>query len=314
MTRPLYLFVGLESEYVLAPLARHFRTLGHECLEIDFSVAGWRDRIAAVGGRPIVLITSHHPYMDRYAFRAFYGATGDVLSVPELIGWLKPSACYFVPHDLTEPLKPDEISSLSLFDAIFMPNDDYWSFQRYTRVVKAGWIKTSAAQNAQAPAAFTIAFLPSEFVAYRRLGAAAFKRAFDPILALKPVVKPVIMPDIDAILDTMRSSGCALLPAQTLSSEVIQQASIVVTNAMSSIGVEAALAGVPVICIEDGIHDPQLQRRAYAAYPEVRLMPCEAAARWLKTMQSDPSRCPPRLASEFVPFDFDGVTSLIVGG
>ena len=314
MTRPLYLFIGLRNEYVLAPLAQHFRTLGHDCLEVDFSIAGWRNPIAAAGERPIVLITSHHPYMDRHVYRSCYGTTIDVMSVPEIIGWLKPVACYFVPHDLTEPLKPDEFSSLDLFNAIFMPNDDYWSFQRYTRVVKAGWIKATSTNKVELPETFTIAFLPTEFGAYVQLGAAQFMQNFAPLLACKPVVKLVVLEGLEALSEDIRSCGCALLPAQTLSSEVIQQASIVVTNAMSSIGVEAALAGVPVICIEDGIHDPQLQRRAYAAYPEVRLMPCEAAARWLKTMQSDPSRCPPRLASEFVPFDFDGVTSVIVGG
>lgn len=312
MQSPVFIFIGIGSEYVLSPLARHFKSLGHRSIECDMAQPDWRDRLNNLSDTRKILVASHHPFVDRHIYRTFYHRDHDVLSVYEMIEWLKPIASFFIPHDLTEPLKNEEICALPLFDAIFMPTAHYWCYQRHTQVVVAGWIKADPQAEWTETSDFSIAFMPTELGYYSRQGPELFLKNFGRLLECRPHVKFPLFPDLEPLIDIAESFHCRVWPAETTSSSIISQSDIVVTNACSSIAMEAALAGVPVICITDGVHTAAVQRSVFAAYPEIRIAACDEAASWLKQMQDDLGNRPKRQPSEILPFDFAKVTETVL--
>ncbi len=312
MQSPVFIFIGIGCEYVLSPLARHFRSLGYRGIECEMAQPDWREPLSSLSDTRKILITSHHPLVDRHTYRMHYHRDYDVLSVYEMIEWLEPAASFFIPHDLTEPVKTEEICALPIFDAIFMPAAHYWCYQRYVNVVDAGWIKAEKRMERAETSDFAIAFLPSELGLYSRLAHEIFIQKFGALLECRPHVKFPVFPDLQPLIDIAESYRCQVWPAEATSSSLITQSDIVVTNSCSSIAMEAALAGVPVICIADGICPPAEQKKAFAAYPEIRIMACDAAASWLRQMQNDPGLRPKRQPPEILPFDYAKVTEIVL--
>ncbi|KKW94091.1 hypothetical protein [Sphingobium chungbukense] len=308
-----YVFAGVGSEYSLAPLAAFLRKRGRHCIEIDMMRADWRDAVAhALGAKRRILVSSQHPYMNGHHYHIYYGTDLDVLNVPELQGVLQPDRSYFVPHDLLSPIKGSEIVGLTLFDAILMPSDSWWYLSTYVRCENVGWIK--AAQDNIPEIARTplqIAWLPSEIGAWLARPAGLFEEVYRDLLTLRPLFKAPAFPGTQAMIDLAGGAGCQVFDASVQSSVLIDQSHAVVSNGLSSICAEAALRGVPTLCIDDGSVESWYLRDHWQALPGVTVHAPDRAWELLTSWRDHPERIPSRAPSVIAPFDFDKAATIV---
>lgn len=308
-----YVFAGVGSEYSLAPLADFLRKRGRNCIEIDMVREGWRDALvqAQRAGRRI-LVSSQHPYMNGYHYHVYYGTDLDVVNVPELQAILQPDRSYFVPHDLLSPIKESEIAGLTLFDAVLMPSDSWWYLSTYIRCENVGWIKaapTNAPEIARTP--LRIAWLPSEIGAWLARPAGLFEEVYRDLLVLCPLFKAPAFPGTQAMIDLAVGAGCQVFDASVQSSVLINQSHVVVSNGLSSICAEAALRGLPTLCIDDGSVESFYLRDHWQALPGVAVHAPDRAWALLSSWRDHPERLPSRTSSVIVPFDFEKAASIV---
>ncbi|WP_340268581.1 hypothetical protein [Sphingobium mellinum] len=308
-----YIFAGVGSEYSLGPLADFLRKQGRHCIELDMVRAGWRAALAqALEARRRILVSSQHPYLNGHHYHVYYGTDLDVLNVPELQEVLQPNRSYFVPHDLLSPIKESEIAGLTLFDAILMPSDSWWYLSTYVPCETVGWIK--AAQNntpAIARVPLRIAWLPSEIGAWLARPSGLFEEVYRDLLALCPLFKPPAFPGTQSMIELALSAGCQVFDASVQSSLLIDQSHVVVSNGLSSICAEAALRGVPTLCIDDGSVESGYLRDHWQALPEVAVHTPDRAWALLSSWRDHPERIPSRTSSIIAPFDFEKAAAIV---
>lgn len=308
-----YVFAGVGSEYSLAPLADFLRNRGRHCIEIDMVRDGWRDALVqAQAARRRILVSSQHPHMNGHHYHFYYGTDLDVVNVPELQALLQPDRSYFVPHDLLSPIKESEIAGLTLFDAILMPSDSWWYLSTYVRCENVGWIKASAIDTSQIiEAPLQIAWLPSEIGAWLARPTELFEEVYRDLLALQPLFKAPAFPGTQSMIDLAVDAGCEVFEASVQSSLLITRSHVVVTNGLSSICAEAALRGLPTLCIDDGSVDSWYLRDHWQALPEVTVHAPDRAWALLSSWRDHPERLPSRTSSVISPFDFEKAASIV---
>jgi hypothetical protein len=303
LAKPLLVCLGAGSEYALAPLAREARQRGLEVIEIDMYEADWRQRAASSITRPFVLATSHHPYLDGPAHRVVFGCDADLDKVSAFVARERPQKVFFIPHDLSEHLHPEEFHSLHLFDALLMPNECHWFLRPQVRVEVVGWIKSSP--TAALPHT-DLTLLPSEVAFYGR-HPDLFRIRFAPVLSRAPRFKVARFFGSGQLEEIARSCGCEVVPCTGASTDLLMATSAVVSNALSSIVTEAASLGVPTLCLMDDVHPALEQQRAFGHLPGVALrLPAQSDA-WLN--QTTTNRGATRGAPP--PFDFDRALAII---
>ena len=295
---------GVAAEYSLAPLARHLRGNGVDCVEVDMALEPL-EAACPNAGRDVVLVTSCHPFVDGAAYREVLGFDVPVSAVPEQLGYLRPRRCCFVPHDLTEPLKDDELPFVPLFDALLMPGPEWWWLAAYTEVHACGWIKAAHAPGERQGGAL---FLPSEIAHYATLGPAAFLERFAPVLGHRPSIKLPVFAGSGPFERALRGAGHRVLDASLGTGELIAGADVVISNGLSSVLSEAALAGVPTLCLADGVTPVEAQRAAMARYASARVLSIAEASEALER-----GALPARVQGRVKPFDFELASRVILG-
>lgn len=308
-----YVFAGVGSEYSLAPLADFLRKRGRNCVEIDMVREGWRDALCQTQrSRRRILVSSQHPYMNGHHYHLYYGTELDILNVPELQAVLKPDRSYFVPHDLLSPIKDSEIAGLTLFDAILMPSDSWWYLSTYVRCENVGWIKAGVIPNpemAQSP--LQVAWLPSEIGAWLARPTGLFEEAYRGLMDFRPLFKVPDFPGTQAMIDLAVGAGCQVFDASVLSSVLINQSHVVVSNGLSSICAEAALSGLPTLCIDDGSVESGYLRDHWRDFPEVAVHAPDRAWMLLSGWRDHPEQCQSRTAAVITPFDFEKAAAMV---
>ena len=109
------------------------------------------------------------------------------------------------------------------------------------------------------------------------------------------------------IEEALARAGTKLIPAQESTGELIAAADVVVSKGLSSVLVEAALAGRDAICIADGVHPLEAQHAAFARYPGVNIISIAEADAAL----SD-GRAQNRQTACIKPFDYDLAARVIL--
>ena len=309
MSEPQLVCFGVGSEYVLAPLAEEARRRGIRVCEIDMYRSDWRKMAASCIERPFVLVTSHHPYLDGWAHMEGFKTPADLDTVASFVHRERPIRTFFIPHDLSDNLHPEELYSLHLFDALLMPDECYWFLRAHVRVESVGWIKSAAATKLPH---VPLTLMPSE-VAFYSQNPELFTARFASYLKRSPRFKLASFADTGRLEKIAREAGCEIVPSEVSSTSLIMATSIVITNATSSIVQEAAAMGLPTLCLLDGLPSIAEQRRAFQYHPQVVLLSPDKGNEWLDRVMTTSGSFESRNVG-FQPFDFDRTFALILGG
>lgn len=282
-----FVFHGIGSEYPFHSFASYVRHQGHDVLEIDMYQNGWRELINTfcLGGS-YTLVTSHHPYMDDYRHQIEFGTNADIDSTPEFISKWRPANIFYVPHDIVEPIKDEEIFFIKNFTALLMPDSKWKWLDDRTQIFDVGFIKNVDDSQAK----YTdITFLPSEIAFYLRVGWVHFYNNFSDILELKPRIKLPFFPGTQEIENRLIELDCEVVDSSASSTSLISRSQIVVSNGLSSIIGESSLAGVRTICVMDDIHPRHEQIALFGDTPLVRFADRKNAANLIRELLADHS-------------------------
>ena len=259
-----YIFHGYGGENSLMPLVHFMENRDHQVLVIDdqkfpYERGELYHRLEEIKKQSsIVLISSAHVWFDEFNYHYFYGKDRNMISVIELIDFLKPAYSVFYPHDMESFVHPSEIPWLDLFDMIMLPyahNLYYRLLGCGRRVEVVGWMKK---QRTVSPSivldspVYSPVFFPSNIITfYEQLGAEGyadwFRRYTGPNIPLK-------MPAGDAgITPILSKEGYQILDSSQSVYDVMAEHNLIIGSGHSSIIFEAAFSGIPVVSLLDGV-------------------------------------------------------------
>jgi hypothetical protein len=307
---PRYVFKAMSrAEYVLHDLYAEMCARGHDCVElVDFEQDDPRQALRALAGHPTVLVTSDHLAIGsadyeigelrhaRVPRRPFH-------SVIEALDILRPERAVFAPHDLVEPAIAGDLPYLNRFDLVLSPGPRWSSaFTGFARVEEVGWPRLSAATTS-GPSLESVWF-PSSIVAFEALGVARFAELFAPVARQVAAVKLPDWPGVDAFERVLQDMGAQVLPRTLSAAQAITRAELVVTNSDSSVSVEAAALGRPVVCVAF----PNDPRARLSDWPEIIVID-DPRDLDLASLARDARPRP----AELTPFALDRAVGLVSG-
>jgi hypothetical protein len=302
-----FVFHGIGSEYPFLSLAAFVRQSGHEVLEIDMYQNGWRERINNfyLSGS-FTLVTSHHPYMDQYRHQMEFGIKADIESTPEFISKWHPNKIFYIPHDIVEPIKDEEIWFVKNFTAILMPDSNWQWLSDKTQVFDIGFIKNISETNADFS---DITFLPSEIAFYLRAGWNTFFNSFIEIISLKPRIKFPAFPGTQEFEDKLSAMGCDVVNSTINSSALISRSKIIISNGLSSIVRESSMARVRTICVMDDVHPRREQFALFGSEPFVKLIERQNTTNYIIELLANKFDHPPSQPTKL--FDYHRALDII---
>ncbi len=303
---PLFVFYGVEAEYVLAPLCREMLRRGHECVEIFVKngVDAEQSMRALPKGRPVALVTSAHFLQDGPTMAEHLGI-GGCLSLLEAVALLAPVATICVPHDLSSPLLPEEIPYLRLVDLWLGALDGELALRRYLEVEIVGWIKyhEAAVEIARRGRAIWL-FSDVESRLHNSGLGKTFKRILPftrPWCSIKfapnEIARPLERELRDAGVDVIDSTESAV--AQALLFDAV------VSNGDSSTVREAGLMGKPIYIITDPKVAPRSNMRRMWQYLDLDCI------RFVPNLDAIPEQVP-SFPSRIRTFDVDAAVAAIL--
>jgi hypothetical protein len=185
VTATRFLLVGLGSELSLRPLAAELRARGLPVGLIDLAVTSpSRDNVPD-GDGPLVLVTSQHLAMTGGVYDHHMGLKSHYIGPFAIKTRLSADRLVFVPHDLAEPVLPEEVPLLSLLDLYAAPDDTSWWARAHVRTVVTGWVGTASPDDPSLPTAVSEygVFLPSQVrLMMLNGGSDFFLRAYERVL------------------------------------------------------------------------------------------------------------------------------------
>lgn len=247
-TRPVFLLTGFASEYSLDVIAEMLRHNGEKVVEVDFSVTG----IPYLGNTEVVLITSQHPARTGWIFKRGYGWASPYdryLSPMECIQQLNVCCSVFVPHDLEQPIIPDEIGYMSLFDFYCSPYEFNPGLSLWCQPLYTGWAKYTDMNTGEFMHQFLArkngVFFVNQLIMLMRLGGVThLLREYAVMIDQEVPFKFPRWPGVADLEKKLEQAGAKVIPAETSSTQVIASAAQVFSNASGSVLSEAAYLGV----------------------------------------------------------------------
>lgn len=281
------LFYGMGSEYVLSPLATLMEQEGHHVVEVDVSreLDPWSKILRTA--ESVIFVTSAHLTMNESSYLAQYHAERSIPSPLTILDRIKPRRSIYVPHDLAEPILDGELPWLRYFDAFLAPRPGLDYLRAYCPVVECGWVRknSSIAPIPQAKAGeLKVAWAFSEFGYHQRLGVAETVRRWQEVLNRRPTTKFPQWPGTEELERAFQHCGAKMLPSQGSVDNLIRDHHVVITNGLSSVTLEAHLAGRMVINVIDGSHPAADHQRLFGALPGLRIVDLESAANVLDAL------------------------------
>lgn len=257
---PVFVLTGFASEYSLEGIAGLLRDTGEDVVEVDFSQTQMPDP----GTRDVVLITSQHPARTAWMFRHDYGQAAPYdryLSPMECIARLKVRCAVLVPHDLEQPIVPDEIGYLSFFDYYCSPYDFEPGLPVKCRTIHTGWAKHVEAGTTEFPHQSLVSrngvFFVNKLMETLERGGARYLLDNFPFLAGAEIpLKLPRWPGVTELEATLERAGARVIPSTISSTHVISMSAQVLANAEGSVLAEAAYFGVPAHIVPSGTPTP----------------------------------------------------------
>lgn len=302
---PTFLFFGYGSEYSLGPLRSYMEEVGDTCVEIDMltceeTIGSLRELI----GHELVFITSAHLLYDWNNF-FYYRTARDVVSPLHIISTLQPVASIYYPHDYKDPVKEEELPYLDLFDLLLWPDQTRFPPGKI-EIFPVGWIKFTAGGKDKLPDnSGGVVFFPGALQYYLNRGAEHFYNDFSDILDAGAAVKLARWHGTEQLEALLRDRGVIVYPSTANSVEVMDANQIIITQALSSVALEACHLGKPIIYIRDDRFDYQNPLSEYRGCGSIAYAGSPAAAAHLITQPLSSNR------RTMMPFDFVGARAKI---
>ncbi len=253
-TRPLFLFLGYGAEYSLHDLYVYMAAHGDECVEIDMLVhPDPETTLKSLVGKSVVFITSAHFLYDITNF-FFYRTHRAVISPLHVIATLAPVASVYYPHDLKDPIKPEEVPYLPVFDLLLSPMDSLEQYAGLVKTVHVGWIKRQRRQSAsapEAPHASRRVFFPGSYQFWLNRGIGPFLEHYAPLFDAGIAVKLPRWHDNGVFEEALLARGIHTYSSEANSIDVMEANDVIYTEALSSVGVEACALGKRVCYIRN---------------------------------------------------------------
>ena len=227
---------------------------GDPCIEIDMLthpdvIQALRD----LEGRLATFITSAHLLYDIQNF-FFYRTNRQIVSPLHVISTLEPLSSVYYPHDLKDPVKPEEEPYLPLFDLFLSPLPALQYLDRYVPVKHVGWIKRVPKMAPVMPEDFNpsrAVFFTGAFQEYLNRGFQGFYDEFKPLFDAGVAVKFPQWHGAEEFEGFLRRRGVTVYPNSVNSIHVIEENELIFTQALSSVNTEACLLGRKVCYIRD---------------------------------------------------------------
>ena len=264
MKPTIYIFHGYGGENSLMPLATYMQAQNYETLILDDQKFPYHreemfDRLTSLKEtHNIVFLTSEHLWFDRQNYQNIYWEDNSMISALELLDFLSPKRSLFYPHDVECFMHECEMRWAGLFDYILLPykNNDYYRLKNFnTNIGIVGWIKKATEIVPKISDTFepySPVFFPSNIITfYQTLGAEGYAEWFSKYIS--PSI-PLKMPANDnGVLPILSKKGYTFLSSDRSVYDVMGNHNLIIASGTSSIVYEAALSGIPVITLLDGV-------------------------------------------------------------
>ncbi len=323
MKQTYYLIHGYGGENSLMPLADYLKAKGEQVLVIDDQKFPYERRemfarLAKIREEyRIALISSAHIWFDEVNYMHYYGRDPQMISVLELLDFLKPEVSAYYPHDMESFFHDNELIALDRFDLVMLPyvsNLYYRLRHSCRRVMVTGWIKKHTATELKVDAAapeYHAALFPSNIISfYNELGPEGYADWFCKYIG-KDI--PIKMPAGDAgVVPILTGKGYSFLDPSRSVYDVMNEYNIIIGSGHSSIIFESALSGIPTISLLDGVFPDETYLQSYSGIKGVYPMHPEELTPFLEELNRSHRllEAGPNLLQ---PFDFEGVYQFLSG-
>jgi len=302
----LYVFFGALIEYSLNPLFVYMKEQGYNCVEITLKTCSdMKKEILALNAKENIFITSAHVFIDETC--KIYQNTSFNLSALEAMDILRPVKSIYYPHDISTLVHENDTPWLnSIFDIILFPMDGYAHLACNGKpVYNVGWIKKN--NKLDEGTRFTVGHGVSDLLHYKTItGFDHMYNIFKEIWGQGVIVKGTNKGHHKIwekyIIKYLDSSNSIF--------DLINTCEIMLTNALTSVTLEAALSGRFTVNMLDGIFDRAEHEKYFKGVPSLKLMTIEETADLLKAYYKG-DFIPEQGEDILKPFDFKRAVELI---
>lgn len=302
----IYLFFGLASEYVLNPLYKYMTNLGYKCIELDLKQnKDWYKTIKSISNEEIVLITSAHLFFDSINLEHIY-YKDRVISVLELIDYLRPVKKIYYPHDLANPILDYELKFMSLFDVILTPLKYLGYLERYSKVVEVGWIKKTKIldkNNISSNEEVDIVFTFSNMSYFMEMGLEEMYQFWKPIFDFRVKVKLPYWQGSEILKNYLIKKDVQMYPSTINIFDLFEKSNLIITNGDTSVNIEASLSGIPTLNIIDDSIPSYNQKKMFACLPQLKVVSIDEGKNYLQKVISGQEKV--KFGKDFLePFNY----------
>lgn len=308
--KPLFVFFGAESEYVLHPMFAEMTKRGHRCVELhatpEHSISAELATVVADPARKILVTSSHFSWDDRYMMSTM--GVPDCPALVEIIAALRPIFTVYYPHDLSQPLLTNETSCLPLIDLYLAASPLERMFARGTRVQEVGWIKTPSDIGIPSERwgrglwlTMSMEYILVENGTEKTLG--YIEKWLHEWLSIKFAPFPQFA-ELESILT---DRGINIIDRNMTPPDAARHFDFVVTNGESSVVRESAMMGIPTYIVTGiGLFGKMSSRNMWQFTDLENVHVVET----LDDIPDDTRHTPPTM----LPFDMDAAIDAIVTG
>lgn len=302
---PLFVFWGYGSEHVLGGLQGHIASLGFDTLALPDPNLSKTAEAELLATREFILLTSSHFARDAQTLKVMYPEITAGLAPVEIISRFAPLASIYYPHDLATPLVTIETQLINLFDLVLWPTQHFGYHPRPKQIETVGWIGYPD-EPTPSPSPLGPVFLFSDFCTHReKFGLEGTLNKLAPVLRQGVAIKFPFWPGHQEFEKRFSDAGFDVIPAQESTGRTMLQTSVVVSNSISSISVEASYMGRPVINLREPYLPRGLQDEFIAGLAGCQIVNYEEFA----SACANPPKAPPLRVK---PFSNEAATAAIL--
>lgn len=270
MNAPKFRFViwGYGSENVFQDFANYLKSLSYDVLILPSLDLDKYAELEQLTQAPYVLLTSSHFTRGKKTLSEIYPDINIHTEFLEILHHCPPVLSVFYPHDLSTPLVINEPHQLAAFDLVLWPTS-YFGYQpRPRKIVDVGWIGFKKSYLPPISRCYDSVFLFSDVCHHMAtLGINGTYEKLAHILKCGTAIKFPNWPGHEDFEEYFSSRGVTVIPAATTAGDVILDSRVIVSNSVSSISIEAAYMGTPVINLVEDYWPKEMQREFLSGIP-----------------------------------------------
>jgi len=259
-----YLLYGYGSAYSLEPLAKYMYSNGFDVLEMNPANANFSvyEDLKEIQNKNTVFITSFHPLLDTENLTRSGIKNVNCAAPLEIMDYIKPVKSIYYPHDLTPFFCDYEMPWCNLFDLFLLPFKNNLFYKIKTdgcNVLEVGWIKNNSLQR-KIDIQNDIVYFPSN--TYYGMDESNRIKWFNFIPKTIPIKAGNISETkFNKAVELAKNDGYTFLESSLNIFQLIHNCKLIITNGVSSVVTEAAMSGIPVVTMLDGVESDESYMR-----------------------------------------------------